>query len=42
MEFLKDLLEKHNGNITKTAEAIGMTREGLSKKLKRLGITGKQ
>lgn len=37
-QMIRDALEKHAGNITQTAKALGMTRSGLQKKLVRLGM----
>ncbi|GAB4376516.1 MAG: sigma-54 dependent transcriptional regulator [Calditrichia bacterium] len=37
-ECIKELLRQNKGNITKTAKMLGYTREGLSKKIKRLGL----
>ena len=37
-EYLKVLLEKHNGNITRSAKAAGLTRYHLRELAKRLGI----
>ena len=36
----KSQLKKHKGNISKTAEFIGMERSALHRKLKSLGIKG--
>jgi len=36
--YLQEALKSNNGNIKKTAEAIGLDRHNLAKKLKRLGI----
>ncbi len=38
VDNLKKLMERHNGNVTRAAVEIGYTREGLTKKLKRLGL----
>ena len=38
--FLIDALKRHNGNISQTAEAIGMVRQSLQQKLKELGLRG--
>ena len=35
---VRDTLEKYEGNITHTAKELGMTRAGLQKKIKRLGL----
>lgn len=37
-KFISDALEQNLWNITRTAAAIGLTREGLMKKMKRLNI----
>jgi transcriptional regulator with PAS, ATPase and Fis domain len=37
--LLRRALESHNGHRTRTARRLGITREGLYKKMKRLGIT---
>ena len=39
-EYLSTQLKKHHGNISKTADFIGMERSALHRKLKLLGITG--
>ena len=39
-EYLSTQLKKHHGNISKTADFIGMERSALHRKLKSLGITG--
>ncbi len=39
-EYLKAQLKKHHGNISKTADYIGMERSALHRKLKSLGIKG--
>jgi DNA-binding NtrC family response regulator len=38
-EFLEQALRRHGGNITKTAEGIGMYRQNLQQKIRDLGIT---
>ena len=38
--YLSSQLKKHKGNISKTAEFIGMERSALHRKLKSLGIKG--
>ena len=38
--YLTSQLKKHKGNISKTAEFIGMERSALHRKLKNLGIKG--
>jgi len=35
---IREVLDKHQGQRTATARALGLTREGLHKKMKRLGI----
>ena len=37
-QVIRDTLEKCEGNITHTAEELGMTRAGLQKKINRLGL----
>ncbi len=39
-EYLRDALERHGGNRTRTAAALGLSRQGLSLKLNRLGLRG--
>ena len=39
-EYLITQLKKHHGNISKTADFIGMERSALHRKLKLLGIKG--
>ena len=39
-EYLVNQLKKHHGNISKTADFIGMERSALHRKLKFLGIKG--
>ena len=39
-EYLLKQLKKHHGNISKTADFIGMERSALHRKLKSLGIKG--
>ena len=39
-EYLTTQLKKHHGNISKTADFIGMERSPLHRKLKSLGIKG--
>jgi two-component system nitrogen regulation response regulator NtrX len=39
-EYLANQLKKHHGNISKTADFIGMERSALHRKLKSLGIKG--
>ena len=38
--YLTSQLKKHKGNISKTAEFVGMERSALHRKLKTLGIKG--
>ena len=38
--YLTSQLKKHRGNISKTAEFVGMERSALHRKLKALGIKG--
>ena len=38
--YLINQLKKHNGNVSKTADFIGMERSALHRKLKALGIKG--
>ena len=39
-DYLTLQLKKHKGNISKTAEFVGMERSALHRKLKTLGIKG--
>lgn len=39
--FLSLVLDRVGGNITRAAEAVGLTRQGLHKKLKSLGLRGR-
>ena len=39
-DYLTSQLKKHKGNISKTAEFIGMERSALHRKLKTLGVKG--
>ncbi len=39
-DYLTSQLKKHKGNISKTAEFVGMERSALSRKLRTLGIKG--
>ena len=39
-EYLSKQLKKNHGNISKTADFIGMERSALHRKLKSLGIKG--
>jgi Nif-specific regulatory protein len=36
--LLQEALREHGGNKTKTAETLGITREGLHKKLSKFGL----
>ena len=36
--YIREVLQKESGNITATANALGLSRQGLYKKMKRLGI----
>jgi transcriptional regulator with PAS, ATPase and Fis domain len=38
-DLLKQMLKKHQGNKSRTAKALGLSRYGLSKKLQRYGFT---
>ncbi|MFO0728797.1 MAG: sigma-54 dependent transcriptional regulator [Myxococcota bacterium] len=40
--YLVKALEQHDGNISRTAEAIGMVRQSLQQKLRELGIKAKE
>lgn len=37
-EYVREALERHGGNRTRTAAALGLTRQGLGLKLNRLGL----
>ena len=37
-KFIQSALVKHDGNITKTAQAIGLSRQSLQKKIKKYGL----
>ena len=39
--FLGDALREHGGNVSRTAEAIGMVRQSLQQKLKELGMSAR-
>jgi two-component system nitrogen regulation response regulator NtrX len=39
-EYLTNQLKKNHGNVSKTADFIGMERSALHRKLKSLGIKG--
>jgi two-component system nitrogen regulation response regulator NtrX len=41
-EFLAARLREHDGNISKTAEAVGLARESLSRKLKSLNLEARR
>ena len=36
--YIREVLDKKSGNVTATANTLGLTRQGLYKKMKRLGI----
>ena len=36
--YLAGMLERHDGNISRTADAVGMARQSLQQKLKELGL----
>jgi DNA-binding NtrC family response regulator len=36
--YISEILQQKSGNITATASALGLSRQGLYKKMKRLGI----
>ena len=36
--YLREALRQHDGNISRTAEAVGMVRQSLQQKLKKLGL----
>jgi DNA-binding NtrC family response regulator len=38
--FLADALRQHGGNVSRTAEAIGMVRQSLQQKIRELGLRG--
>jgi DNA-binding NtrC family response regulator len=38
--FLAAALERHGGNVSATARALGLHRQSLQKRLKRLGVGG--
>ena len=40
INYLSSQLKKHKGNISKTAEFVGMERSALHRKLKGLGVKG--
>jgi two-component system nitrogen regulation response regulator NtrX len=39
-QFLGEALRQHGGNVSRTAEAVGMVRQSLQQKLKELGLRG--
>lgn len=39
-DFIHGVLKENDGNITHTAEALGLSRVGLQKKIKELGVSG--
>jgi DNA-binding NtrC family response regulator len=41
-ELIREMLQKHRGNISETARALGLTRRGLYLKLRRLGLEGQE
>ena len=36
--YIREVLQRKSGNITATAQTLGLSRQGLYKKMKRLGI----
>jgi transcriptional regulator with PAS, ATPase and Fis domain len=40
--YICEVLEKHSGNVAAAANALGLSRQGLYKKMKRLGIDWNQ
>jgi hydrogenase-4 transcriptional activator len=40
--YIREVLRKESGNITATANTLGLSRQGLYKKMKRLGIHWQQ
>jgi DNA-binding NtrC family response regulator len=40
--YLAEALKQHGGNVSRTAEAIGMVRQSLQQKLKELGLRGQE
>jgi ActR/RegA family two-component response regulator len=38
--YLSAALERHDGNVSATARALGLHRQSLQKMLKRLGLAG--
>jgi two-component system response regulator AtoC/two-component system nitrogen regulation response regulator NtrX len=41
-KFFKRALERNNGNVSRTAEALTMHRKNLQEKLERLGLNPKE
>ena len=41
-QIVIEALKNHNGNQVRTAKALGLSRQGLIKKMKRLGIRASQ
>ena len=39
-DLIQEMMQRHRGNISETARALGLTRRGLYLKLRRLGIEG--
>jgi len=39
-DLIRDMMNRHRGNISETARSLGLTRRGLYLKLRRLGIEG--
>ena len=39
-DLIREMMQRHRGNISETARALGLTRRGLYLKLRRLGIEG--
>ena len=37
--FLREALRRHNGNVSRTAESIGMVRQSLQQKMRELGLS---
>ncbi len=37
-KFLLEALRRHGGNISRTAEAVGMVRQSLQQKIRELGL----
>lgn len=36
--YIREVLDENSGNVTAAADALGLSRQGLYKKMKRLGI----